>query len=153
MPGVDVTKAPFLNTSRSRQNGWHFADNIFKCIFSDENIWILINILLKFIPKGRINIIAALVQIMAWCRPGDRPLSETMMVSLLMHICITWPQWVNICIKERFNFAKVYIKSFQSQSYLSGVFMGKLQRHLSNMNLILDRKHLFDNLTKQGNIM
>ena len=33
---------------------------------------------------------------MAWRRPGDRPLSESMMVSLLMHICITRPQWVNV---------------------------------------------------------
>ena len=34
-------------------------------------------------------------QIMAWRRPGDKPLSEPMMVSLLTHICVTWPQWVN----------------------------------------------------------
>ena len=39
--------------------------------------------------------IPALVQIMAWRRPGDKPLSEPMMVSLLMHICVTRPQWVN----------------------------------------------------------
>ena len=28
-------------------------------------------------------------------RPGDKPLSEPMMVSLLTHICVTRPQWVN----------------------------------------------------------
>ena len=33
---------------------------------------------------------------MAWCRPGDKPLSEPMMVSLLTHICVTGPQWVNL---------------------------------------------------------
>ena len=33
---------------------------------------------------------------MAWRRPGDKPLSEPMMVSLLTHICVTRPQWVNI---------------------------------------------------------
>ena len=32
---------------------------------------------------------------MAWRRPGDKPLSEPMMVSLLRHICVTQPQWVN----------------------------------------------------------
>ena len=32
---------------------------------------------------------------MALHRPGDKPLSKPMMVSLLMHICDTWPQWVN----------------------------------------------------------
>ena len=31
---------------------------------------------------------------MAWRRPGDKPLSEPMMVSLPTHICVTWPQWV-----------------------------------------------------------
>ena len=34
------------------------------------------------------------IQIMAWCWLGDKSLSEPMMVSLLMHICITRPQWV-----------------------------------------------------------
>ena len=32
---------------------------------------------------------------MAWCRPGDKPLSEAMMVSVLTHICVARPQWVN----------------------------------------------------------
>ena len=31
---------------------------------------------------------------MAWCRPGNKPLSEPMMVNLPTHICVTWPQWV-----------------------------------------------------------
>ena len=84
-----------VNTLRPRQNGRHFADDIFKRIFLNENIWILINISLKFVPKDSINNIPALVQIMAWRRPGDKPLSEPMMVSLLTHICVTGPQWVN----------------------------------------------------------
>ena len=32
---------------------------------------------------------------MAWCRPGDKPLSEAMMVRLPTHICLTQHQWVN----------------------------------------------------------
>ena len=32
---------------------------------------------------------------MAWRRPGVKPLSETMIVSLLTHICVTRLQWVN----------------------------------------------------------
>ena len=83
-----------LNTLRPRQNGRHSPDDIFKSIFMNENIWILIAISLKFVPKGPINNIPALVQIMAWRRPGDKPLSEPMMVSLLTHICVTRPQWV-----------------------------------------------------------
>ena len=64
-------------------------------IFENENEWNSPRISLKFIPKVRINNIPALVQIMAWRRPGDRPSSETMMASLLTHICVTRPQWVN----------------------------------------------------------
>ena len=78
-----------------RQNGRHFPEDIFQCIFLNENAWIAIKISLKFVPKGPINDIPALVQIMAWHRPGDKPLSEPMMVILLRHICVTWPQWVN----------------------------------------------------------
>ena len=76
-----------LNSLRSRQNGPHFADDIFKCIFLNTNVWIPIKISLKFVPKGPINNIPALVQIMAWRRPGNRPLSEPMLVSLSTHIC------------------------------------------------------------------
>ena len=83
-----------FNTLRPRQNGRHFADNILKCIFVNENVWISLKISLKFVVKVRVNNIAALVQIMAWRRPSDKPLSEPMMFSLLTHICITGPLWV-----------------------------------------------------------
>ena len=84
-----------LNTLRPRQNGRHFADDMFKWIFLNENVWITIEISLKFVPKGSINNNPALFQIMAWRRPGDKPLSEPMMVSLVTHICVTRPQRVN----------------------------------------------------------
>ena len=83
-----------INTLRPRQNGRYFADDIFKCIFLNENVWIPIWISLKFVPKGPINNIPALVQIMAWRRPGNKPLSEPMMVSSPTHIYVTRPQWV-----------------------------------------------------------
>ena len=60
----------------------------------NENVIISINISLKFVPKGLINNIPSLVQIMACRRPGDKPLSEPMMVNLLTHICVTRLQWV-----------------------------------------------------------
>ena len=81
---------PF-NILRPRQNGRQFADDIFKCIFLNENILIPIKISLTFVPKGSINNIPALVQIMAWRRPGDKPLSEPMMVNLPTHIYVTRP--------------------------------------------------------------
>ena len=64
------------------------------------NVRISITISLKFVPKGLINNIRALVQIMAWRRPGDMPLSEPMMVSLLTHICVSQPTWINGFIKR-----------------------------------------------------
>ena len=88
--------ADSLNTLRPRQNGRRFADDVFKDIFLNENVWILIKISLKFVPKGPINNIPALVQMMAWRRSGDKPLSEPMAVNLMTHICVTQPQWVNL---------------------------------------------------------
>ena len=84
-----------INTLRPDQNGRHFPDDIFKCIFLNENVWISINITLKFVPSGPINNIPALVQITAWCQSGNKALSEPMLVSLLKHICVTQPQCVN----------------------------------------------------------
>ena len=85
-----------LNTWRPTQNGRRFADDVFKCIFLNANVCISFKISLKFVPRVPINNIPVLVQIMAWRRPGDKPLSEPMMVSLLIHICVTRPQWVKI---------------------------------------------------------
>ena len=92
-------KQQWVNSLRPRQNRRHFADDVFKVIFLNENVWISINISLKFVPRGPINSIPTLVQIMAWRRPGDKPLSEPMMVRLPTYICITGPQWVNAWCK------------------------------------------------------
>ena len=64
-----------FNTLKLRQNVRRFVDDIFKCIFLKENVRIPIK---KFVPKGPINNIPALVQIMASCRPNGNPLSEPM---------------------------------------------------------------------------
>ena len=71
----------------------HFTEDIF--IFFNENVWISISISLKYVRKGSINNIPALVQIIPWRRPGDKPLAEPLIVSSPTHICITRPQWVN----------------------------------------------------------
>ena len=97
-----------VNTFRLRQNGRYFPEDIFKCIFLNENVWIAIKISLKFVTEGPINNISTLVQIMAWGRQHDKPLPETMMVSLPTHICVTWPQWGDILLgfctlKQVFN--------------------------------------------------
>ena len=90
---VLCTSHVWFNTMRPRQNGRHFADDIFKCLYFNENGGISIKISLKFVTKGPINKIPALFQIMAWRRPGDKPLSEAILVSILTHKCATQPQW------------------------------------------------------------
>ena len=62
------------------QNGRHFADDIFKCIFVNEMscFFILIEISLKFVPKCPVDNNPAMAKIMAWHRIGDKPLSDLM---------------------------------------------------------------------------
>ena len=88
-----------------KTNCWHIAAETkrtpfrrrhIQTLFFNENNRISIEISQKFVPKVPINNIPALVQIMAWRRPGDKPVSEPMMVCLLTHICVTRPQWVLI---------------------------------------------------------
>ena len=78
-----------FNSSLARQNGRHFTDDIFKCIFVNEKFCISNQILLKFVPKDQINKKSAFVQaiqVMAWCRTGDKPLPEPVPPSSLTHI-------------------------------------------------------------------
>ena len=80
---------------------------IFQTTFSNAfswmkiDIWISIKFSLKFVPKGPIDNIPASVQLMAWRRPGDKPLSEQMMVVLPTHMCVTRPQWVTMLFDEQ----------------------------------------------------
>ena len=48
-----------------------------------------------FVLKCQINNIHALIKIMDWRRPGDKPWFEPMIVRLLTHICVSRPQRLN----------------------------------------------------------
>ena len=61
------------NSLSLRQNGHHFADDIFKLIFLMK---IVIFWLWQYVHKGPIDNMPALVQIMAWRWTDDKPLSE-----------------------------------------------------------------------------
>ena len=78
LTGSGSRSTRILNALRPRQNGHHFAD-ICKCILLNENVWITINLSLKFVLERQISNIPLLVQIMAWRQLGDKPLSEPMM--------------------------------------------------------------------------
>ena len=62
--------------------------------FVEWNVKILLKISLKFVPMVWYYNIPSVLQIMAWHWPGDKPLSEPIMVELQTHICVTQPQWV-----------------------------------------------------------
>ena len=68
-----------VNSSVYGQDGHHFSDGIFKCIFLIEKFGIVIQISLRFVPKGSINSKSALVQVMACRLFGDKPLPEQML--------------------------------------------------------------------------
>ena len=72
-----------VNSSPCGQNGHHFADNIFWHIFWNEKVISWIKISLKFVHKGPIDKSPSLIQIMAWRRIGDRPLSEPMLTRFI----------------------------------------------------------------------
>ena len=124
-PVIDYHNQLLINTLRPRQNGRHFADDIFKWISLTENAWTSINMSLV-----QFNNIPALVQKMAWRRPGDKPLSEPMMLSLLTHICVTRPQWVKT----------IKINTISPQTF-AAISTGKL---LAHGPLIFGHRHTSD---------
>ena len=113
----------FLNTLRPKK--WTpFRRRHFQVHFLEWNVWILIKISMKFVPKGPMNNIPALVQIMAWCRPGNKPLSELMMVSLTTHICVTRLPCVNHPQHMKHTSLITLIRLSSSSSYLTWVIFG-----------------------------
>ena len=80
------------------------------------------------VPKVPINNIRALVQIMAWRRSGDKPLSEPMMDSLLMHICVTRPQWIN-----ELTFSYFFAQDYHGKGDCDGQF--EKHRHFQTQPL------------------
>ena len=113
------------NTLRPKQDGRHFADDIFTCIFFIENCCILIKFSLKYVRKGPIDNNRALVQIMAWRRSGDKPVSEAIMISLPTHICVTWPQWVEtndpVMEIKRFPYYCPFVMGYHRSSMMTSL--------------------------------
>ena len=67
---------------------------IFKHIFLNEEVWILIRISLRFVPNGVIDNNQALVYIMAWRRIGDKPFLKQCWPDSLTHIWGTRGRWL-----------------------------------------------------------
>ena len=84
-----------LHSTLPGLNSRHFTYNIFRCIFVNQKIWILIEILQEFVDKGSIDNNTALVLIMVWCWIGNKPLFEKYWPDSLPHICGNRRRWVN----------------------------------------------------------
>ena len=95
-----------FNTLTQRQNGRRLLETFSNML--NENILISFKVSLKYVPKDPINDIAALGQMRASRRPGDKPLSEPIMVSLLTQICGTLPQWVNSLCQWSLSYTLVW---------------------------------------------
>ena len=80
-----------------------FADDIFKCIFLNENLRNLIHLSLKFVPKCPIKNNPSLFQIMTWCRAGDKPYLNQWWSTSITHIRVTRPESVKLC----FNLSQI----------------------------------------------
>ena len=97
----------FINSSQPFGN--HFADDSFNHIFVNENVRIPVQCSLQLASKCSIDNKSALVQVMAWRRTGDKPLSEPM----LTHMCGTRRRWIKN--KNKIKITKpAYVTSLNS---------------------------------------
>ena len=106
--GEFPSQRPMTRNFEAETKWTTFRRRHFQTYFLQWNIWISLKISLEFVPKVPINNIPALVLIMAWRQPGDKPLSDPVMVSLPTHICVTRPQWVNILFPQVINCSYEY---------------------------------------------
>ena len=138
-----------FNSSLLGQNGRHFADDIFKCIFVNQNVWILLKVSLKFIPKCQqyysIDSYNGLVltsrQAMIWnneCKITDAYMRHSASKSRYdrenehFHIYIFWPWWrTNISVSIYFRqirfynndqFSSIMFVTFQVKYYDKYIF-------------------------------
>ena len=102
------TSGNTFDTMRSKQNLRHIADDIFKCIFLNENQDIFIQISLKLVTKGLVDDMLPLPQVTARCRISAKLLPEQMMTQnhyasfeSLSHNVLN-AQYISIC----FTFVK-----------------------------------------------
>ena len=99
-PQVDMTVLQTIYCNNYSLTHWSrdklplFHSRHFEIFFFNENVWNDDSNSLNFVAKVPINNIPALMQVMAWRRPGDKPISEPTMVRIMTYICVTRPQWV-----------------------------------------------------------
>ena len=85
-PGTQTANANWLTHLPLEKMAAILADNIFKRVFLNENVRILIQISLKFVPEGSIDNKPASVQVMAWRHTDNKPLPEPMLTQICVAI-------------------------------------------------------------------
>ena len=85
--GMFILRNTF-NTLRPRRNYYHFAEDIFNYILLQCMNFAYDFRIVEFLPKVRINNVPALLQIMAWRRASDEPLSEPTLASVFAFLCL-----------------------------------------------------------------
>ena len=121
------------NSSLPGQNGRHFADKIFKCIFLNEKFRILFQISLKLVPKGLIDNMSALVQEMACC--------QTILTQFIDAYMWHQGKWVNGFVR---SFCKYY-------SVLLHLHRGLNANELT-LNIMGKLDHIYDIRTRTDHI-
>ena len=116
-----------LNTLRPRQLG-----TISQTTFSNAFSWMkMFELRLRFHWSLILMIqLTALIQIMAWRRSGDKPLSEPMMVRLLTHICIARPQWVKYFYNSNTFMLSIFYNRFTWIQYYILSLRFRFNRHI-----------------------
>ena len=100
-----------LNTLKPRQNGCLSADDIIKCIFFNENVWISIKISVKFAPKDPhgLNKLSNIGSGNGLVPSGNKPLPEPMLT--LHDDPIAFPEPMLACHSSEGNLLKVLMIS------------------------------------------
>ena len=120
---INHTLKTVVNSSPLGQNGRHFTDDIFECIFLNENEWISLKISVKFVPNVRINNIPVSVQIMDWHRPGDKQTSiqfqsifnHSPIKGICWNCCATVILWSHFALSRNdFAVGKILYRHLQS---------------------------------------
>ena len=152
---VCVGPCVWINTLRPRQNGRHFADDLFKCIFLNETAWISLEISLKFVPKVQINNIPATRHylnqwwLVYWRIYASLGLNELTLeikhdapTELLNHILRYWRLCVGdwtldelYCIRNTSSLVIMFYSMANAVSLQRGQFSSKCSQHKSYIHM------------------
>ena len=158
---ADTLPLIHFNSSLPEQDGRHFADNSFRCIFLNENDRIPIWISLKFVPTSPIDNKPALVQVMAWRRTGDKSLPEPLLTQFndayMRHYR---GRWVNVTDADN-QFSKCVITILFSFPDLRCVYQARIKiplaknindlaKYLQVVNSVICLMVMFSSLKYEG---